>query len=138
MTTRKVLTVTAAGAAALVLAACGAPTRGVVDDKEYDDPDTWWVTVADYDTRSYPCTKTRTRTTGTGTTRTTRIETYTTTCSKRVKVGTHEERRYDGAHYELLIVDGDRSGWVTVDRATYDRAAIGDTYDHGKITKATR
>lgn len=132
---RKVLSV---GAAALVLAACGAPTKGVVDDKEYDDPDTWWATVVDYDTRSYSCIKTRTRTTGTGKTSTTRTESYSTTCTKRVKVGTHQEQRHDGAHYELLIVDGDRSGWVTVDRATYDRADIGDTYARGKITKATR
>ena len=123
-------------AAALALAAvllafltgC-APTEGTVKAKRYTPDRTWYATEPVYGSQSYPCSKTRT-TYRCGKSLTTY---YTTTCRRRVQIGTEQVQHWSPARYRLRIVNGDESGWVTVDRGTYRRASVGDYYKNGSV-----
>lgn len=111
--------------AALALTAC-APEQGDIVDKKYDPANTWYSTEPIYVTESYPCTKTTSTTNG-------RTTSYPATCTRQVQRGSQTVSHYDPEDFRLKIRDGEDSGWVSVPEATYDRAKVGDYYDHGDV-----
>lgn len=112
----------------LPLAAC-APESGDIIKKDYDAERTWTELEPDYDTKTYSCKKTKT-TTVNGKSKT---EEYTATCTKRVQDGYDEVEHYEPERYRLQIRDGDDTGWVEVDEATYEDASVGDYYENGEV-----
>lgn len=107
-----------------VLTAC-APKQGDIVDKKYEPARTWYSTEPVYTTQTYACTKTQTingKTT-----------TISSTCTRQVQTGTHQVQHYDPEDHRLKISDGEDTGWVSVPEKTYDRAEIGDYYDHGDV-----
>lgn len=95
--------------AALALTAC-APEQGTIEKKDYDASYFYWAAG-------------------------------TTTCSggtngqPRTCTTTPGHMQYVPENYGLYIVNGDKKGWVTVSEKTYEKASVGDYYDHGEVSE---
>lgn len=113
--------------------ACGtAVNQGTVVAKDYDDPDTWTVSVDDYAYLPHPYVRT--------------VYNYSSACNCQVSttqsgvemqytwVGSHRERRYDGPHWKVQIEskpDSDgktHKAWKTVSEQEYNHYEIGSWY----------
>lgn len=94
-------------------AACSSVTAGVVIEKAYDDPDRWTTVEPEYKNQ---CRSTWRRTT------------YVSDCT-RVFSHYETEEHYDGPHWRLRLrsTEGE-TGWVEVDKATFDSTRIGGRY----------